>query len=410
MCAEHGVLEALCTKCNPRLSAVFQAKGDWCAEHGFPESFCPTCHPERGGKPRVALAENDGPASGTVVQLASPETARTAGIETELALAVEASSELEVLGTIAHDAAHRAQVDARVAGVVRELLVDLGARVEAGQALARIDSPDVAAARARLGAAALRVETAKTSLERLTSLSAQELTTRRSLEEARLELEAAQGELAALSGGLASLGAEPETGGLHVVRAPIGGMVVRRAGAIGQKIEAATALYEIVDSSVVWAELDVPEAELVRVRAGLEVVVTSDSLPGREFQGRIDHVAPEIDVHTRTAKARVRLENPEGLLRANQFVRARVVVERLGARVRVPRDALQRAERVQLVFVELEPGRYEARRVVPLGGTADLVELARGIEPGERVVTRGSFLLKTETLKGAIGAGCCAVD
>src|SRR5213594_2796022 len=46
-----GVLEAVCTKCNPALIAVFKAKGDWCEEHGFPESFCPICHPERGGRP-----------------------------------------------------------------------------------------------------------------------------------------------------------------------------------------------------------------------------------------------------------------------------------------------------------------------------------------------------------------------
>src|SRR5213594_3526518 len=50
-CKEHGVLEAVCTKCNPALIAVFKAKGDWCEEHGFPESFCPICHPERGGRP-----------------------------------------------------------------------------------------------------------------------------------------------------------------------------------------------------------------------------------------------------------------------------------------------------------------------------------------------------------------------
>jgi cobalt-zinc-cadmium efflux system membrane fusion protein len=45
MCAEHGVPEALCTKCNPGLATVFKAKGDWCEEHGFPESFCPICKP-----------------------------------------------------------------------------------------------------------------------------------------------------------------------------------------------------------------------------------------------------------------------------------------------------------------------------------------------------------------------------
>ena len=68
LCRAHGVLEAVCPKCNPKLAAVFQAKGDWCAEHGFPESFCPLCHPERGGRPVAEVAsaapEGEPPAHG----------------------------------------------------------------------------------------------------------------------------------------------------------------------------------------------------------------------------------------------------------------------------------------------------------------------------------------------------------
>ena len=63
-CKEHGVLEAVCTKCNPKLIPVFQAKGDWCAEHGFPESFCPICHPDREGKPAADVAADGAPADG----------------------------------------------------------------------------------------------------------------------------------------------------------------------------------------------------------------------------------------------------------------------------------------------------------------------------------------------------------
>ena len=66
-CSEHGVLEAVCTKCNPALIPVFRAKGDWCEEHQFPESFCPICHPERGGRPAVDVKADGAPADGTRV-------------------------------------------------------------------------------------------------------------------------------------------------------------------------------------------------------------------------------------------------------------------------------------------------------------------------------------------------------
>lgn len=409
-CAEHGVLQAVCPKCNPKLAPVFQAKGDWCGEHGLPESLCPVCHPERGGRPAVALVEADGPADGTLVQLDSAGTARVAGIETVEARSVETSTEIVVLGTIAHDATRRAEVNARFGGIVRELALELGARVEEGAVLARIDSAEVGTARSRLLAAKIRAETAQASFERLTALSAQQLASKRSLDEARFELEAARAEVTALLTALEPVGTDASLGGRYDVRAPLAGVVVRREGTVGQMVATETLLYEIVDPSWVWAELDIPEAELARVRAGLDAVVSSDSLPGREFRGRIDHIAPEIDVHTRTAKARVRIANPDGQLRANQFVRGRIVVERLGARVLVPRDAVQRAGEVLLVFVELEPARYQARRVRTGAFVGDEVECLRGVTPGERVVTRGSFLLKTETLKGEIGAGCCAVE
>ena len=71
---------------------------------------------------------------------------------------------------------------------------------------------------------------------------------------------------------------------------------------------------------------------------------------------------------------------------------------------------VQRAKGVALVFVKLAPDHYEARRV-KLGLTqGELVEVVEGVKAGEAVATRGSFLLKTETLKGAIGAGCCDVE
>jgi len=410
MCREHGVLEAVCTRCNPKLVAIFQAKGDWCVEHEFPESFCPLCHPERGGRPRTALATSDGPADGTLVRLDGPETARAAGIETVAARAPEGGDELVVLGTITYDAARRAEVNARAGGILRELAVELGARVEAGARLARIESAQVGADRSLLAAARVRLETAEKAFERQTRLAEGELVARRTVEETRSQLEGARAEVAALRAALEPVGDDPALGGLYDVCAPLAGVVVRRAGTLGQLVEAQAPLFEVVDPSWMWAELDVPEAELARIGAGLEVIISSETVPGREFRGRIDHVAPEIDVHTRTAKARVHLANADGLLRANQFVQARVLVPRVGARSVVPREAVQRAEGVELVFVELGPARYEARRVRTAGVVGDDVALASGVEPGERVVTCGSFLLKTETLKGAIGAGCCAVE
>ncbi len=408
-CAEHGVMEAVCTKCNSKLVAIFQEKGAWCAEHGFPESFCPTCRPDLGGRPAVDLGPG-APADGTVIQLGSRDTARLAGIETEVAREAPLADEVLVLGAIAWDAARRAEVHARLPGIVREVLVELGARVAAGAPLVRIESGEVMALRSRRQVAEARVAAARPAAERAAALLERGIGSQRDVQEAQFELDAALAERQASQAALDMVGLLAENGNLYTLAAPFAGVCVRRDAAIGRLVGAETLLCEIVDTASVWAVLDVPETELARVRAGQPVFVSAEALGGREFRGTIDHVAPEIDPRSRTVKARVRLDNPDGVLRANLFVRARIVAGTEEVRVLVPRDAVQRARGQEFVFVEVAADRFEARRASVVGHCGDLVALARGARPGDRVATRGSFLLKTEILKGDIGAGCCVEE
>ena len=408
-CAEHGVAEAVCTKCNPKLALIFQEKGDWCAEHGLPESFCPICHPERGGRPAADLGAG-APAEGTLVQLAGAETARRAGIETVAVQEAAHAAEIVVLGAVRWDDTRRAEVNARLPGVVREVLVELGATVAAGDPLARIESAELGAQRAALAAAEARVAAARPALERAQALLERGMGAVAEVQAAQREHDAAAAERGAASAALGLVGALDGTGNVYTLTAPLPGTCVRRPVTVGRLVDAEETVCEIVDTSSVWVELDVPEGELGRVRAGQTVVITADALGGRELRATIDHIAPEIDPHTRSARARLRLPNPDGVLRANLFVRARIVAGDEQARALVPRDAVQRAKGAQFVFVEVGPGRFEARRAQVLGASGprgELLALAGNLRAGDRVATAGSFLLKTEILKGEIGAGCC---
>lgn len=150
---EHGVLEAICTKHNPRLIPVFQAKGDWCAEHGFPESVCPICHPERGGKPGHAVTQEKAPRDGLKIRFKRADTAQSAGLEWVKVREQQRSVGVTAPARLTYDATRLAQVNARAPGVVRSLKVDIGSKVKKGEALIVIDSPNVGADRARLAAA-----------------------------------------------------------------------------------------------------------------------------------------------------------------------------------------------------------------------------------------------------------------
>jgi len=410
MCEEHGVLEAVCTKCNPALAAVFRAKGDWCAEHDLPESICPICHPERGGRPAVDVAADDSPADGMRVILKTKETARLAGIETSTAEEGLAISEAVATARVVYDATRVAEVSARAPGVVRAIEVDVGARVRAGSPLAIIESAGVGEEQSKLKAAASRVKVAEANYERMRGLHASGIAAEREVQSALQDLDSARAELEAAQAALGVVDADAGGAARYALTAPLAGIVTKRSVSVGKVVNSEEILFEVVDTSTLWAEIDIPEADASQVAAGQDVSLTFDGIAGEEFRGTLEYVAPEIDPHTRTVKGRIVLDNAAGRLRANMFGRARITLSAPRHSVVVPRDAVQRARDVQLVFVRLADDLYEACRVQVYPSDGQQVAVVGRIAAGAQVVTSGSFFLKTETLKESIGAGCCAVD
>lgn len=406
VCAEHGVLEALCTRCNPALIPVFRARGDYCEAHGLPESICPICHPDRGGRPTSEMAVEAAPAEGLRVRLASSALAADVGIT--VVRVAPAPDVIEVAATahVAYDGTRVARLNARSAGVVRTLHVDVGARVDAGAPLVTIASADVAADRARETAARTRLAVADANLARRESLDG--IVSERDVLEARRERDAARAELSALSASLRVVGGA-SSGAEYTLRAPIAGILTQRAVTVGAFVEPQTPLVEVVDPSRVWVELDIRETDVLAVQAGLPVRVDIDGRP-EPYSAHLEYLAPEIDPRTRTARGRASLDNPGELLRANMFASALVLVPRLGVAWRIPRDALQRVHTTTLVFVHVEDGLYEVRRVVVDGSHGQELDVRGRLAAGESVVVEGAYLLRTETMRGSIGAGCCEAE
>jgi cobalt-zinc-cadmium efflux system membrane fusion protein len=409
LCVEHGVLEALCTKCEPALAEVFKNKGDWCQEHGLPESICPTCHPERGGRPLVdvALDADEAPADGIEVRLASTIVAPAIGLATTRVTAASPEVGIEAMAQLVFDPDRVAKVTARVAGVVAKVDVAVGARVEVGQQLASLTSGDLGDWRARVQGGKARVALARAAKARQLALEEGGISSRQDLDTSRRDLAEAEAELAALEAQVRAVHSEGQGGEVRLT-SPIEGVVLRRELHVGAYVEPEVVLFEIVDPSVLWAELDIPEVELPYVALGQRVAVRVDGVAEPRF-GTLDYLAPEVDPRRRTTRGRMSLDNGDGRLRANMWARATVFAPRDPARVPVvvPRAAVQAAAGVKLVFVFRRGDLYEGRRVEigrTLGGE---VEVFGRLAVGDEVVTDGAFLLKTETLKDSIGAGCC---
>lgn len=410
LCAEHGVVEAVCPQCTPSLAAVFQAKGDWCDEHGFPESFCPICHPERGGRPAVAdLSGDDGaPADGTVVRFKERRTAEAAGLQVVPAQVVPWEGGATAVARIAWDATRVARVGATAAGVVTHVLADVGARVQAGETLAILRSPEAGTARARQAASRRALEVARAEAARLRGLVEAGVSSERQAAEAERAVALAEATLAEHTARVDLIGAG--SGDEVRITAPLAGVVTERLAAMGQSVGPTEPLFQVVDPSRMWAELDVAEADLGSVAVGQPVRVTLHALPDRTFEGSLTYLAPSVDPESHTARGRVVLDNPDGALRAHLFGEATVITETADRVVSVPREAVQEAAGAQLVFVRQAVDEYVARRVRVRARQGDVVRVEGPLHDGDPVVTTGSFLLKTETLRDQIGAGCCDVE
>ena len=191
------------------------------------------------------------------------------------------------------------------------------------------------------------------------------------------------------------------------LRSPVTGTVLERNVVDGQYIGADTPLYTIADLSRVWVLMDLYEMDLGRVRAGDRARFTVDGLPGREFSGTIDFVYPTVSSETRTLKARLALDNRDGLLRPGMYgqvdVASRAAAAKGGGALMVPAEAVINTGEVSYVFLARGEGRFEPRRVWTGRGDGASISVLRGLAEGDTVVASASFLIDSESrLKAAI--------
>lgn len=436
MCAEHAVPEALCWICDKKLVSAYRRLNDWCSGHNRPESFCTACNGPRASDKWMALVAAK-PESGAatddqsrlhrapsalcntdeaVVHLADGETARRAGLTHANVQRTSLARELICNAEVEYDGNRYAQLASRVAGVVREVRVDLGQNVAAGQPLVVIDSPELASAKADCQQAAAVVALAEKTLAREQSLQSRGISTEREiseaetrLAEARIALTRAEQRLGALglsAEQIAHVTAGADSGATLTINAPFEGTIVSRSAVIGESVDTARSLFAVADTSRMWLMLDVPDTG-APIAVGQTVEFLMERNNPEPLVGRITWISTEIDHKTRNLKARAEFENSRGLLRAHQFGRARVLLGESSGGLIVPRNAVQWDGCCNVVFVKSGEQEYKPRKVRLGIISGEQIEVLDGLREGETVVAQGSFLLKTEIKKGEIGAGCC---
>lgn len=326
-----------------------------------------------------------------------------AGIEVAAAAGGDFVRQLKVPGSVALNGERTAIVTARIAGTLAEYRKPLGDQVAPGEVIAVIESREIADSKSEYLAALRAEELARTVFTREEALwrkkiSAEQdyLQAKAASQDARIRLDLGRQKLAALgltASDIAKLPTVPVSSlRFQEVRAPLAGRIVERRTALGAFVTAETELLQIADLSTVWLDLAVPPSDASQFAEGGTVTVEGASSQG---EARIFFRNAVVNAETKSLRVLALLPNPKGDWRPGEFITAAAVSAQRKVAIAVPREAVQTLKAEAVVFVRNAEG-FEAREVV-LGESNDrLIEIKFGLDAGEQVAVKNSFILKAE--------------
>lgn len=306
------------------------------------------------------------------------------------------------LGELKVDERAYAEVGVPIPARVVRLIASPGQYVRRGQPLAELQSVELGQARAQRTAAQARAELARKTVERKRGLAEERIVSRGELQRAEADAAEAEAELRAAEAAVSALGVG--AGGRDLsgfaLLSPISGTVLERTAVQGQMADPSRTLFRIGDLSRLWLVVQSPERDALRVRAGSAAEIVLAAMPGRKLQGTVDWVGREVDPHSRTVPVRIVLSNEGGQLKPGMFATAWLATGGEGEKVvAVPATALQRKDDQWIVFLPKGEGRFEVRPVDRGRDLGDEVAVLSGLQPGERVVVEGAFVLRAEAEK-----------
>lgn len=302
-----------------------------------------------------------------------------AAVETANVSTGRIAREVSVTGVV--EPIRSVAVNSQMAGALRSVGVEEGARVAAGTVIARIDDRELAA---QVASAEAAHTVASAAYERSNRLRDRQVITMAEYERDRAAFDAAAAQLEQLRTRL----------DFATIRAPVSGVVTEKRVEAGDAVGAQTHLFTIADVSVLVVQVQVSELDVVQLESGQPAAVMMDAFPGRRFNGRIRRIFPSADPATRLVPVEVALDaESASVARPGFLARVAFALEpRDGVRL-VPASAVVGSGAAQAVFV-VEDGRAVRRPVQTGISSAGNVEVIAGLEVGERIVIAGVNTLR----------------
>lgn len=384
---------------------------------------------QKEGKPAAAEAKtpteaNAGATKDPNVLTLSPDAAKYARLQFAVVVQEQMTTPLEVTGRVAINEDRTVRVGSLFSGRIIEVAANIGDHVARGQALAKMHTHEVheaqseyAKAQAELKQRKTQAEYAKSMMERAERLYQAKAGSLNELEKARVEHQAALQAVAVAEAELERAIGHREHLGLPdnlnydepvVIKAPASGIVMKREVTPGASVNPGDDLFSISDLSSVWVMAEAPEKSLASLKVGAPVHITVAAYPNEQFTGKIARIGDVLNAETRTVEVRCVVDNRSGRLKPEMY--AGIQIGQIGhiggvaageprLAMTVSETALQEMDGKTVVFLAHDQNRFEKRVVTTGRKQGGMVEILSGLSVGDRVVTAGSFQLKSEFQK-----------
>lgn len=372
------------------------------------------------------------PTDVSVATSTSAATEPDAGIEVEIVQPTAIEGSINATGKVLVTEDRIANIGPVHEGRIVNFYAGQGAFVRKGQRLAEFESADIDEAEAdylkalsdlanaeRTSAAEVKFQQA--TYDRTKLLVEKEITPAKNLQQAEHDLDVAKANqtssvesakvavsnarrhlqiLGMTDAAIDSLAKKSNVGpSVFPLNSPISGTVVERNGTIGATVGSDANLFKIIDLSRVWIDANVFEKDLERVRIGQLVNIKVPAFPDATFTGRVILISSTIDPDTRTVQVRTEVANPDGQLKPDMFANVEIVTAGRRQAISVPLAAVLDEGGRSVVFIA--DGNNYTKKEVTLGlKSDDRVEIVQGLNAGDKVVTKGNYLLMEQSKGG----------
>lgn len=311
---------------------------------------------------------------------AKKEKEKETGIPVETTKVIQGSVTATYTGSTTLEAEAEAVVVAKVGGVVKEIFVEEGDSIKAGQVVAKLDDEQF---KLELNSAKSTLEKLSNEFQRNQSLFENNIVSKEIYEQTKFEhrTQKAAFDLAELKLNYTE------------IRAPISGIVSQRLIKVGNMVELNQPTFQITDFDPLLAVLHVPEKEMAKLQPGFPANLSADAIPGAEFKGQILRISPIVDAGTGTFKVTVEVNDKTRKLKPGMFTRVQIIYDTHENTLLVPKDAILSEDAESFAFVISDD--TASKKKVEIGyDNSTHIEILSGLNLGDTIVTTGLSSLK----------------